>query len=142
MINTPGIKTDIEPAVRDWLNQEFDDTTFAQRQVRFTAGGSCVFDAVSQDGRIVAAIIFDRANAGTKKETSGGLKKAFTVLEQLKNVGRDTIRMVVFTDLDLLNLVQRRVSRLGVGGIKLLVCPLSPDKKNLLDQIMDAANNE
>ena len=84
----------------------------------------------------------NRANRGTKTENAAGLKKAFTALEQLKKLGRDTVKMVVFTDQDLLNLVQRRASRLGIGGIKLLVCPLPPDKKELLDQIMDAASRE
>ncbi|MEN8614268.1 hypothetical protein ABFB09_03145 [Dehalogenimonas sp. THU2] len=142
MINTPRIKTDIEPAIKAWLKQEFDDTTFQERQVKFPAGGSYTFDAVSQDNRIVAAIIYDRANAGTKHENTAGLKKTFSVLEQLKHLSHDTVRMVVFTDLDLLNLVQRRASRLGIRGIKLLLCPLPPDKKDLLDQILDAANQE
>ena len=142
MVNTPGIKTEIEPAVRDWLKQEFGDVTFEERQVKFPSGGAYLFDAVSQDGRIVAAVMCNRANRGTKTENAAGLKKAFTALEQLKKLGRDTVKMVVFTDQDLLNLVQRRASRLGIGGIKLLVCPLPPDKKELLDQIMDAASRE
>ncbi len=139
MVNTPRIKNEIEPAVRDWLNREFSDTVFEERQVKYPSGGSCVFEAVSQDGRIVASILCNRAKTGTKKENTGGLKKAFTALERLKMLGRDTVKMMVFTDLDFSNLVLRRASHFGIETIKLLVCPLPPDKKLLLDQIMDAA---
>ncbi len=104
-----------------------------------TAGGSQRFDAVSRDGAIVATIFYNRALKGSKKENTGGLRKAYVELERLKALAPSITKVMVFTDLDFSNLVRRRASRLGVESLKLLVCPLPEDKQERLNQLLDAA---
>ena len=94
---------------------------------------------MSRDGAIVAAIFYNRALKGTKKENTAGLKKAYAELEHLKALDRNITKVMVFTDLDFSNLVRRRASRFGVERLKLLVCPLPEDKQERLNQLLDAA---
>jgi hypothetical protein len=95
---------------------------------------------VSQDGSVVAAIFYNRALKGTKKENTGGLKHAYAELERLKALDRKTTTVMVFTDFDFSNLVRRRASRFGVESLKLLVCPLPDDKQERLNQLLDAVD--
>jgi hypothetical protein len=136
--NSNGIKTEIEPAIRAWLADEFEGAVFEERQVRLPSGGSYKFDAVSKDGRFAAAIVCARAIKGTKKENTVGLKTALTELERLKALDRNVCTMMIFTDLDFSTLVQRRSSRLRVGHIKFLVCPLPDATQERLNALLDA----
>lgn len=105
-----------------------------------TAGGSYLFDAVSQDGTIVAAIFYNRALKGSKKENTFGLKNAYGELEHLKALDRKITKVMVFTDFDFSNLVRRRAARFGVESLKLMVCPLPEDKQERLNQLLNAAD--
>jgi hypothetical protein len=134
---TPGIKSEIEPFVRDWLRREFGGAKFGEGMVKLPAGGSYSFDAVSQDAGIVAAILYNRALKGTKRENTAGLKKAYAELEHLKALDRKITKVMVFTDFDFSNLVRRRASRFGVESLKLLVCPLPEEKQERLNQLLD-----
>ena len=104
------------------------------------AGGSYRFDAVAQDGTTVAAIFYNRALKGSKKENTAGLKNAYGELEHLKALDRKITKVMVFTDFDFSNLVRRRASRFGVESLKLMVCPLPDDKQERLNQILDASS--
>ena len=142
MANTNRIKTDIEPVVREWLRVQTGDVTLEERSVTFPSGGSYKFDAVSRDGHIVAAILCNRAKTRTGRENTGGVRKALAEVEHLKLLPGEVVKMMVFTDTDFSNLIQRRASRFGVTDIRFLVCPLSGDKKILLKNILDEASRE
>jgi hypothetical protein len=142
MVNTNRIKTEIEPAVRNWLKTEIGDVTLEERPMNFPSGGSYKFDAVSRDGRIVAAILCNRAKTRTGRENTGGVRKALAEVEHLKLLPGNISKMMVFTDSDFSNLVQRRASRFGITNIRFLVCPLPADKKMLLNNILDEASQE
>lgn len=142
MADTSRIKTDIEPVVRDWLQVQTGDLTLKERPVPLPSGGSYKFDAVSQDGHIVAAILCNRARTRTGRENTGGVRKALAEVEHLKLLPSKVAKMMVFTDTDFSNLIQRRASRFGVADIRFLVCPLPADKKTLLNNILDEASRE
>jgi len=142
MSNTNKIKTEIEPAVRNWLKTEIGNVTLEERPMTFPAGGSYKFDAVSRDERIVAAILCNRAKTRTGRENTGGVRKALAEVEHLKLLPGGISKMMVFTDPDFSNLIQRRASRFGIEDIRFLVCPLPADKKLLLDKILDEASQE
>jgi hypothetical protein len=142
MSNTNKIKTEIEPAVRNWLKTEIGNVTLEERPMTFPAGGSYKFDAVSRDERIVAAILCNRAKTRTGRENTGGVRKALAEVEHLKLLSSGISKMMVFTDPDFSNLVQRRASRFGIEDIRFLVCPLPADKKLLLNKILDEASQE
>jgi len=142
MSNTNKIKTEIEPAVRNWLKTEIGNVTLEERPMTFPSGGSYKFDAVSRDERIVAAILCNRAKTRTGRENTGGVRKALAEVEHLKLLPGGISKMMVFTDPDFSNLIQRRASRFGIEDIRFLVCPLPADKKLLLDKILDEASQE
>jgi len=142
MVNTSKIKTEIEPAVRNWLKAEIGDDTLEERPVTFPSGGSYKFDAVSQDGRTIGAILCNRAKTRTGRENTGGVKKALAEVEHLKLLRGDINKIMVFTDPDFSNLIQRRASRFGIADIRFLICLLPPDKKVLLNRILDEASQE
>jgi len=142
MSNTNKIKTEIEPAVRNWLKTEIGNVTLEERPMTFPSGGSYKFDAVSRDERIVAAILCNRAKTRTGRENTGGVRKALAEVEHLKLLPSGISKMMVFTDPDFSNLVQRRASRFGIEDIRFLVCPLPADKKLLLNKILDEASQE
>lgn len=142
MANTNKIKTEIEPAVRNWLKTQIGDDTLEERPMIFPSGGSYKFDAVSRDGRTVAAILCNRAKTRTGRENTGGVRKALAEVEHLKLLPGGISKMMVFTEPDFSNLVQRRASRFGIADITFLVCPLPPDKKILLNNILDEASQE
>jgi hypothetical protein len=106
--------------------------------VKLNAGGSYSFDAVSQDGAVAAAIFYNRALKGSKRENTAGLKTAYAQLEHLKALDRKVTKVMVFTDFDFSNLVRRRASRFGVESLKLMVCPLPDDTLEKLNQLLDA----
>jgi len=142
MVNTLKIKSDIEPAVRDWLKREIGDDTLEERPVTLPSGGSYKFDAVSQDGQFVGAILCNRAKTRTGRENTGGVRKALAEVEHLKLLPVSVSKIMVFTDPHFSNLVQRRASRFGITDIRFLVCPLPTDKEALLKRILDEASQE
>ena len=108
----------------------------------FPSGGSYKFDAVSQDRRTVGAILCNRAKTRTGRENTGGVRKALAEVEHLKLLHGGINKIMVFTDPDFSNLIQRRASRFGIADIRFLICPLPPDKKVLLNRILDEASQE
>ena len=142
MANTSKIKTDIEPAVRDWLKREISDNTLEERPVSLPSGGSYMFDAVSRDGRIVGTILCNRPRTRTGRENIGGVRKALAEVEHMKLLTGSITKIMVFTDPEFCNLVQRTASRFGTADIRFLVCPLPRDKERLLKRILDEASQE
>ena len=142
MADTTKIKTVIEPYVRDWLAKQFPRHVFEERPVQLKSGGSYIFDAVSEDGSIVAAILSNRAVTRTGRENTGGVRKALTELSYLKVVPADTEKVMVFTNDRFCQLVQHRATRLGREPIKMIVCVLLPRLKASLREILDRASYE
>lgn len=142
MANTSKIKTDIEPTVRDWLKREIGDNTLEERPVSLPSGGTYMFDAVSRDRQIVGAILCNRPRTRTGRENTGGVRKALAEVEHMKLLPSDVSKIMIFTDPEFSNLVQRRASRFGTADIKFLVCHLPPDKEILLKRILDEASKE
>jgi hypothetical protein len=142
MAPTNKIKSEIEPAIRNWLKTRIGDDTLEERPVIFPSGGSYKFDAVSRDGHTVAAILCNRAKTRTGRENTGGVRKALLEVEHLKLLSGRISKMMVFTDPDFSNLIQRRASRFGIADITFLVCHLPPDMKILLNNILDEASQE
>ena len=142
MADTTKIKTVIEPYVRGWLATQFPGHMFEERPIQLTSGGSYVFDAVSEDNAIVAAILSNRAVTRTGRENTGGVRKALTELSYLKAVPADVEKLMVFTDDNFCQLVQHRATRLGRETIKMIVCMLPPRLKALLREILDRASYE
>lgn len=142
MANTRGIRTEIEPWVREWLAIQYNGVTFSEKKVKLPTGDSYNFDAVSQDGTIVGAILSNRAKTRTGRENTGGVRKASQDLNYLKVLPSHITKLMIFTDTDFCELIIRRGKRQGIGGIQFLVCKLPPPLQSLLDSILDKASRE
>jgi len=140
--DTTKIKTVIEPYVRGWLATQFPGHMFEERPIQLTSGGSYVFDAVSEDDLIIAAILSNRAVTRTGRENTGGVRKALTELSYLKVSPANAEKVMVFTDGSFCQLVKRRATRLGRETIKMVVCVLPPPLEALLREILDKASYE
>jgi hypothetical protein len=142
MADTTKIKTVIEPYVRNWLSDQFRGHVFRERSVQLASGGSYAFDAVAEDGSIVAAILSNRAITRTGRENTGGVRKALAEVGYLKSVPAGVQKVMVFTDDHFCELVRRRASRLGMESIQMMVCALPPNLGVLLKGILDKASQE
>lgn len=142
MADTSRIKSEIEPWIREWLSKHLQNRPLAERSVALPSGGSYKFDAVSQSGRIVAAILCNRAKTRTGNENTGGVRKALAEIEHLKQVPGAVNKIMVFTDPQFYNLIQRKARRFGTEGIDMLVCKLPPQKEKVLQQILHECSYE
>ena len=142
MADTTKIKTVIEPYVRGWLSKQFPGHIFEEKYVELATGENYAFDAVAEDGSIVAAILCNRAVTRTGRENTGGVRKALVELGYLKAVAAGVEKVMVFTDDGFCHLIQRRARRLGTGPIQMMVCPLLPALGVLLKEILDKASRE
>lgn len=142
MADTSRIKTEIEPFVREWLSKRCGGLLLSERSVSLPSGGTYSFDAVSNDGLFVAAILCNRPKTRTGRENTGGVRKALAEIEHLKQLSKEVKKMMVFTDLEFCDLIQRRAKRFGTAGIEMLVCTLSPEKEKVLQQVLDQASYE
>jgi len=108
-----------------------------------TTGRSYSFDAVSEDGSIVVAILCNRAKTRTGRENTGGVRKALAELAYLKlTISSVAERIMVFTNPEFSELIRRRASRVGMGSVRIIVCALPPDMDSLLCEILDEASCE
>jgi hypothetical protein len=142
MADTTKIKTMIEPYVRGWLSKQFPGYVFKEKPIQLTTGESYSFDAVTADNSIVAAILSSRAKTRTGRENTGGVRKALSEVGYLKAVPGRVKRVMVFTNDDFCQLIQRRASRLGTRSIQMIVCKLPPHLETVLREILDEASHE
>ena len=142
MADTTKIKTVIEPYVRHWLSNQFHGHVFEKKRVQVASGGSHKFDAVAEDGSIVAAILCNRARTRTQRENTGGVRKALTDLSYLQGLPSGVKKVMVFTDDSFCNLIRHRASRLVTEPVQMMICTLPPHLETLLGEILDKASHE
>jgi hypothetical protein len=142
MANTTKIKSVIEPYVRSWLSKQFPGHVFEEKPIRLMTGESYRFDAVAEDASVVAAILSNRARTRTGRENTGGVRKALTEIGYLKETSERVRKVMVFTNDDFCQLIQRRASRLGTETIQMMVCKLPPHLEAELGEILDRASYE
>ncbi len=109
--------TRVQLEVEDWVRREWMPTKFgmqfSREQVRLSSGGVCDFDAVSADGKIVAAISTSGALTANSKYAVGKMLKIrsdmyFLLLAQAER------RLVVLTER---NMYERCVKEVSGGPV-------------------------
>ena len=142
MADTTKIKTIIEPHARNWLSDQFPGHVFEEKPVQLASGGRHKFDAVTEDGSIVAAILCNKARTRTNRENTGGVRKALTDLSYLQALPAGVQKVMVFTDDSFCNLIHRRASGLLMEPVQMLICTLPPHLETLLGEILYEASHE
>jgi hypothetical protein len=137
MASTREIKTTIEPYVRNWLSTQYPGHVFTERAI---SGFS--YDAVSEDSSIIGGILCNRSKTRTGNENTGGVRKALQNISGLKKTPEKSKKIMVFTNTEFLELIQRRANRFGTEDISMMVCKLPPNLDLLLTNILDSASRE
>lgn len=140
MADTTYLKHVVEPFVREALAREFG-IRFEPRVLALSTGGTHEFDAVSQDGRIVASIKSASGKTARGRIPSGKIKDAIAELYFLALV-RAPVRMLVLTSPDFHDIMsQKLVGRLAPGlSLKLLVLP--QEMQEQVKQVQKTASDE
>jgi hypothetical protein len=107
--------TRVQLEVEDWVRREWMPHKFGQQfsreRVRLSSGGVCDFDAVSADGRIVAAISTSGAVTAGGKHAVGKVLKIRSDMYFLLLAEADR-RIVVLTEKDM----HERCMKEAAGG--------------------------
>ncbi len=142
MANTTLIKTLIEPYVREWMATEFPGHQFKETRVHLISGGNHKFDAVSEDGTIVAEILSNGAKTRGGNENTGGVRKAEGDLLRFFGIDDQTKKILVFTDPAFLDLIRRRTAGLGIERLTLVHCKLPAKLESKLQETRKSASEE
>jgi hypothetical protein len=129
MADTRLMKQEVESYVRNYLSGKFG-VPFAPRKVKLVTGGLHEFDAVSEDGRIVAAIKSAGGKTVGGKNPSGKIKAAIAELYFLTLVEAPK-RFLILTSPAFLDILSRELEgRLAKGvDLKLVELPLTLQQK-------------
>ncbi|MGH9782611.1 MAG: hypothetical protein ACRD88_00355 [Terriglobia bacterium] len=140
MADTTFLKGDVERYVRDQLGVEFG-IPFRPRVLRLETGGTHEFDAVSEGGRVVAAIKAASGLTSGRKNPSGKIKTAIAELYFLSLV-EAPVRLLVLTNPEFHTIFSREIQgRLAKGlAIKLLPLPVEMEKR--VREVQDMASKE
>ena len=141
MADTSFIKSEVEQYVRDRLSERFEGVKFEKHPVPVKLSSGChhKFDAVSKGGGIVAAILSNRSKTRTGKENTGAVRKALLDVALLNLVEGDVIKLMVFTDAGLRDLISKRAKKLGTQQIEMTFCELRPDLNERLTSNLEKA---
>jgi len=140
MANTTYLKTTVEPFVRSALRAEFG-VEFRSRVVTLLTGGSHEFDAVSDDGQVVAAIKSASGKTSGGKNPSGKIKDAEAELYYLTLVNART-RILVLTNQEFYGILQARLRGRLAAGLSLKLVGLPPEMTEEVRRIQREASAE
>lgn len=140
MANTSYYKTHVEPYVRGEL-QRLHGCMFTSQVLRLPTGGTHEFDAVSDDGSIVASI---KSLSG---KTSGGKRPAGKYASCLAELYFLTLveaprRMLVLTTPDLHTMFVRYMQGRLHPRLEIELIVVSPEIQAEIDRIKDVASGE
>ena len=121
---------------------EYPGHEFKETSVTLKWGRVHKFDAVSEDGSIVAEILSNGAKTRGGKENTGGVRKAEGDLLRFHGINDQTIKIMVFTDADFLELINRRTAGLGIERLERVHCKLPAKLESLLQETRKNSSNE
>jgi hypothetical protein len=102
------IQLEVEDWIRrNWMAQEYRQE-FSPKRLRLSSGGVFEFDAVSEDGRIVANISTSGARTASGRLAVGKMLKIRSDMFFLLLADAER-RLVILTELDVLELCQKEV---------------------------------
>lgn len=140
MANTMLLKGDVEVYVREKLAVEFG-LPFSSMRLTVKGGGDHEFDAVSEDGSIVAGIKTSSGRTSGGRFPSGKNKDALAEVYFLTQVEAQE-RLLVLTNPEFLDLFMRRNRGKIDPAVEVRLIELPVALKKAVDQIRQAASDE
>lgn len=140
MADTTYLKHAVETFVRGRLAEEYG-SPFASRVLTLVTGGTHEFDAVSDDGRVVAAIKSASGRTSGSRVPSGKIKDAEAELYYLSLVSAP-VRLLVLTNSEFHGILTRRLSGRLAPGISLKLIPLPVQIQQEVTRVQTSASRE
>lgn len=140
MANTVYYKTHVEPYVRRQLEQ-LHGRRFSSKVCLLSTGGTHEFDAVSDDGTIVASIKSLSGKTATGKNPAGKIYACYAELYFLTLVDA-AHRMLVLTTPDFHEIFTRNLRGRLHPGITVELIVVSPEIQSEIDRIKGLASEE
>lgn len=140
MADTRFLKHAVEPYVRKKLSEEFG-SPFISRQVQLITGGSHEFDAVSEDGQIIAAIKTAGGKTATGKNPSGKINAALAELYFLSLVSAKR-RLLILTTPPFYEILNNKLKGSLAPGLELKLILLPPKLQRRVSEIQTMASDE
>jgi hypothetical protein len=144
MVNTRQLTTAVEDHVRDVLSAEHQ-TVFRRQRVRLQPGGYHEFDAVSENGRLVASI--KTASIGAAAGDTAGRHPAGKVTNCLAelyflSLARAHRKFLVLTSADFHRRFLEAMAGKIPNGVAILHIPLPPQLQARVDAVQQVAIDE
>lgn len=140
MANTRYLTTEVEEYVRKSLQERFG-TKFHKRVLDLMTGGHHEFDAVSDDGKIVASIKATSGKTASGKIPAGKFNNALAEIYYLSLVDAPT-RLLVLTYPAFYEMLKVKTTGALALGVD-LDCVILPDEmQREVDRVLAAASKE
>ncbi|MCL6447252.1 MAG: hypothetical protein K6U04_03725 [Armatimonadetes bacterium] len=140
MANTTYLRKNVEEYVRKELAREFG-IAFKPRLLTLITGGKHEFDAVSDDGTIVASIKTAGGKTARGRVPSGKIKNAEAELYYLTLVSASK-RLLVFTSQEFYQIMSARLEGRLAPGLSLKLVLLPRNMQEEIKRIQRVASNE
>lgn len=140
MANTSYLTTVVEEAVRAAL-AERHGVAFAKRRMPLLPGGLHEFDAVAENGSIIASIKAASGRTAGGKVPSGKIKDSIAELYYLSLVQAPR-RLLVFTSAEFHEILTRTLRDKIAPGIEVVHIPLPPDVEAEMVRVQQVASVE
>lgn len=140
MVDTSYLRRVVESYVREELGREYE-VPFIPRTMTLTTGGTHEFDAVSEDGQIVAAIKSASGKTARGKNPSGKIKDSLAELYFLSLVQAGS-RLLVLTNPEFHSILSRELQRRLAPGLELKLVSLPDQIQKEVERIQSLASRE
>ena len=140
MADTTYLRQVVERTVRDALAKEFG-ARFEARALALTTGGTHEFDAVSEDGVVVASIKSASGKTAGGKNPSGKIKDSIAELYFL-SLATAPIRVLVLTSPDFYAIMSGVLLGRLAPGLSLKLVPLPRHIQEQVEHVQKVASEE
>ncbi len=140
MVNTRNVTTSVEDHVRDVLSVEHQ-IVFRRQRLKLQPGGYHEFDAVSDNGRIVASIKTAPGHGASGRHPAGKVANCIAELYFL-SLTRAHKKFLVLTSADFHRLFVGVMKGKIPNGIEILHVALPAEIQSRVDAVQQAATDE
>lgn len=138
MVNTRRLTTAVEDHVRDVLSAEHQ-VVFRRQRVKLQPGGYHEFDAVSDNGRVVASV--KTAAGGRSRHPAGKVASCLAELYFLSLV-RAHRKYLVLTSADFHRMFLTAMAGKIPNGVEIVHIPLPADVQSRVAAVQEAGTDE
>ena len=140
MADTTIMRRCVEPYVRNVLAEELG-IPFQSRVVGLSTGGTHEFDAVSEDGQVVAAIKSASGRTASGKNPSGKIRDVEAELYYLSLASAPT-RILILTNREFFEIMSRRLRGRLAPGLSLGLVTLPRELQERIRTVQRKASDE